>query len=143
MRLFELAFSTAATVRLLRAAKFGLAAMLALACLSWTSPAEARGRGNAAGRYAMQMLKKEQAFFAKQMAAYQKQQKAQYEAFMKRFDTNGNGKIDGKEKGPAKKYLRELELGKNPDKMPIPSSTSSFDTSRSKAKAKAKSKSKK
>ena len=32
------------------------------------------------------------------------------------MDTNKNGKIDGKEKGPAQKYLRQIELGQDPDK---------------------------
>lgn len=59
----------------------------------------------------------------KMMQAYQKQMQQQYElmqkqqaaeqqAFMSKFDTNNDGVISGKEKGPAKKYLRELELGK-------------------------------
>ncbi|HEV7225301.1 MAG TPA: hypothetical protein VGN42_21525 [Pirellulales bacterium] len=99
-------------------AKVGLAAMLAAACLNWTASAShARGRGNSAMmRFYRQAAQKQQQEMAKQMAAYQKAQKEKQAAFMKRFDANGNGKIDGKEKAPAQKYLRALELGKNPDK---------------------------
>jgi hypothetical protein len=78
------------------------------------SPSEAQFRGGygAYSRMAQQSAKMMQ----QQYQAYQKQQKDEYDAFMKRFDTNKNGKIDGKEKGPAQKYLRAIELGKDPDK---------------------------
>lgn len=90
--------------------------LLATVCLSlWSVPAEARwGRGSYRGY--QQVMRKQVQYMKKQQEAYQKQVKADQEAFMKRFDTNGNGKIDGKEKGPAQKYLRKLELGKDPDK---------------------------
>jgi len=39
---------------------------------------------------------------------------AQLKAFLTAFDTNHNGVIDGKEKGPAEKYLRERRLAKIP-----------------------------
>lgn len=45
----------------------------------------------------------------------QKQQEADEKAFMERFDTNHDGKITGKEKGPATKYLRAKEMGLDPD----------------------------
>jgi hypothetical protein len=45
----------------------------------------------------------------------QKQQEADYKAFMERFDTNHDGKISGKERGPAQKYLRQKDLGLDPD----------------------------
>jgi hypothetical protein len=59
----------------------------------------------------------------KAMQAYQKQMQKEYEmavkaeqaeqkAFMDKFDTDHDGKIDGKEKGPAEKFLRERRLGK-------------------------------
>jgi hypothetical protein len=43
-----------------------------------------------------------------------KQRQAELKAFMAAFDTNHNGVIDGKEHGPAEKYLRERRLGKIP-----------------------------
>lgn len=76
----------------------------------------------------------------KQMAALEAQQKEQHDAFMKRFDTNKNGKIDGKEKAPAQKYLRQLQMGKDPDKaimsMGRPTSSSGSSTKPASAKAK-------
>ena len=59
----------------------------------------------------------------KQMQAYQKQMQKEFEmavkaeqaeqkAFMDKFDTNHDGQINGKEKGPAEKFLRERRLGK-------------------------------
>jgi hypothetical protein len=69
------------------------------------------------GRYGgYQMLQRQMQAAQKQSQAAQQQQKEEYDAFMKRFDTNKNGKIDGKEKGPAKKYMRELQMGIDPDK---------------------------
>lgn len=43
-----------------------------------------------------------------------KQRQAEMKAFLAAFDTNHNGIIDGKEHGPAEKYLRERRLGKIP-----------------------------
>lgn len=77
-----------------------------------TSSVFARGGAGAM----MRIARAEAKWMQQQMAAYQKQQKEQYDAFMARFDTNKNGKIDGKEKGPAKKYLRDIEMGRDPDK---------------------------
>lgn len=70
------------------------------------------------GGYGMmrRMAQAEMKFMQQQMKIYQQQQKEKYEAFMNRFDTNKNGKIDGKEKGPAQKYLRQIQMGKDPDK---------------------------
>jgi hypothetical protein len=117
-----------------RPAKIALALLLAACCLQLSVPqAEAR-RGRGSSRAMQQAMKKQQQMFAKWMAEYQKAQKEQYDAFMKRFDSNGNGKIDGKEKGPAQKYLRELQMGKNPDKLKF--------TTKSKPESKSKSKSK-
>jgi hypothetical protein len=103
---------------LARIPKLGLAAVLAAAALSLgAADAHARGRGNSAmTRFYRQAWQKQAQEMSKQMAADQKAQQEKQAAFMKRFDTNGNGKIDGKEKAAANRYLRELELGKNPDK---------------------------
>lgn len=80
------------------------------------SPALARRGGSGAMRMYMKVAQAEAKWMQQQMKVYQQQQKEQYEAFMKRFDTNKNGKIDGKEKGPAQKYLRQIQMGKDPDK---------------------------
>ena len=54
-----------------------------------------------------------------QIQQMQAQRKAQEDALkreqaeaIKQFDTNKNGKIDGDEKAPYEKYLREKRLGK-------------------------------
>jgi hypothetical protein len=78
-------------------------------------PSLALARGGS-GRAYTRMWQQQMKYMQKASAEMQKQQKEQEEAFMKRFDTNKNGKIDGKEKGPAKKYLRQIELGIDPDK---------------------------
>jgi uncharacterized protein HemX len=87
-------------------------AVFAVALLVPMSDVFARGGYGAYQRFWQQQMQATQ----KQSQAMQQQQKAEYDAFMKRFDTNKNGKIDGKEKGPAQKYLRELQLGVDPDK---------------------------
>ena len=89
-----------------------LMALALFAALLFPLEVFARGGYGAYQRFWQQQMQAAQ----KQTQAMQKQQKAEYDAFMKRFDTNKNGKIDGKEKGPAQKYLRELQLGKDPDK---------------------------
>jgi hypothetical protein len=66
-------------------------------------------------RNQQQALRKQQEAEMKYLQALQKQQEAEYKAFMDRFDTNHDGKISGKERGPASKYLRELEMGLDPD----------------------------
>lgn len=82
------------------------------------SPVFARrgGGGSGAMRAYQRIAQAEMKWMQQQMKIYQQQQKDQYDAFMKRFDTNKNGKIDGKEKGPAQKYLRQIQMGKDPDK---------------------------
>lgn len=102
-----------------------------------TSPAWARGRGGwGATRAYQQVFKQQMQYMQKQVAAMQAQEKAENEAFMKRFDTNKNGIIDGKEKGPAQKYLRDLENGKDPDRAINHLSRTRKSTSRKSSKAK-------
>lgn len=92
-------------------------AILALATLFVAAPTASAQRGGYGAMRAYQRVAQQQTqFMQKQMQAMQDQQKDQYDSFMKRFDTNKNGKIDGKEKGPAQKYLRKLEMGVDPDK---------------------------
>ena len=43
-----------------------------------------------------------------------RQQQAELKAYMAAFDTNHDGVINGKERGPAEHYLRERRLGKIP-----------------------------
>lgn len=78
-----------------------------------TPPAFARGRG--VNPYVRRMMQQQQKWFAQQMQAMQKQQEAEYKVFMARFDTNRNGRIDGKERAPAERYLRKLDAGEDPD----------------------------
>ncbi|HEV3007337.1 MAG TPA: hypothetical protein VGX78_22895 [Pirellulales bacterium] len=66
------------------------------------------------GRMQQIMVQQAQAT-QKMMEENQKQQEADEKAFLDRFDTNHDGKISGKEKGPAMKYLREREMGLDPD----------------------------
>lgn len=114
--------------------RVGLSSTLALALLLiGTSSSEARGgRGGSGAMRAYQKMAQQSAkIMQQQMQAYQQQQKEQYDAFMKRFDTNKNGKIDGKEKGPAQKYLRQIELGQDPDKAVKSMGRTSSSSSRS------------
>jgi hypothetical protein len=66
------------------------------------------------GRMQQIMIQQGQAM-QKMIEENQKQQEADEKAFLDRFDTNHDGKITGKEKGPAMKYLRKRELGLDPD----------------------------
>jgi hypothetical protein len=66
------------------------------------------------GRMQQVMVQQAQAT-QKMMEENQKQQEADEKAFLDRFDTNHDGQISGKEKGPAMKYLREREMGLDPD----------------------------
>ncbi|HJT34934.1 MAG TPA: hypothetical protein VJ783_23100, partial [Pirellulales bacterium] len=101
------------------------------------SRAWARGRGGwGATRAYQQVFKQQMQYMQKQVAEMQAQVKADNEAFMKRFDTNKNGIIDGKEKGPAKKYLRDLENGKDPDRAINNLSRTRKSTSRKSSKTK-------
>ena len=52
--------------------------------------------------------------YQQQYQLMMKQRQAEYQAFMATFDTNHNGTIEGKERGPAEHYLRERRLGKIP-----------------------------
>jgi hypothetical protein len=49
--------------------------------------------------------------YQQQYQAMVKQQQAEHQAFMAKFDANHDGVINGKERGPAEKYLRERRLG--------------------------------
>lgn len=118
---------------------FGTLALSAVIVVLATA-ADARARGGRGGfpfqRQYQQMFKQQMQFMQKQVETMQAQQKADYDAFMKRFDTNKNGKIDGKEKGPAHKYLRDLERGKDPDRAINNLSRSRKSTSRKPSKEK-------
>lgn len=90
-----------------------IAAFVAAALLVPASNASAQfGRYSGMRRMSQQQMQ----YMQQQWKAAQDQEKEKYDAFMKRFDTNKNGKIDGKEKGPAQKYLRQLQMGVDPDK---------------------------
>jgi hypothetical protein len=52
--------------------------------------------------------------YQQQYQMMMKQRQAEAQAFMATFDTNHNGTIEGKERGPAEHYLRERRLGKIP-----------------------------
>lgn len=107
-------------IRLLNACRsrnaLGILALAAIFAALNASPVWARGGGWGAQRRYMQTFQKQMKVVQKQVETMQAQEKAENEAFMKRFDTNKNGRIDGKEKGPARKYLRDLEEGKDPDR---------------------------
>jgi hypothetical protein len=105
--------------RSLRCAKWApgkksLVATLAVLAGMWSvDPAVASAQW---WRGQMQQIMIQQAKATQKMAEeMQKQQEADEKAFMDRFDTNHDGKITGKEKGPAKKYLRAKEMGLDPD----------------------------
>lgn len=90
-----------------------IVAVFAAALLVPASQASAQfGRYGRMPRMSQQQIQ----YMQQQWKAAQDQEKEKHDAFMKRFDTNKNGKIDGKEKGPAQKYLRQLEMGVDPDK---------------------------
>ena len=117
---------------------WGLLALSAIVVAGECSQAWARGGRGGWGfqRQYQQMFKQQMQAMQKQIDTMQAQQKADYDAFMKRFDTNKNGKIDGKERGPARKYLRDLEEGKDPDRAINDLSRSRKSTSRKPSKAK-------
>jgi len=52
--------------------------------------------------------------YQQQYQLMMKQRQAEAQAFMATFDTNHNGTIEGKERGPAEHYLRERRLGRIP-----------------------------
>src|SRR5258708_3839796 len=96
--------------------KIALVAALALLTGSWlVDPAVALARGGSYMRNMQRIMGQSAQKQQKLMQAMQKQQEADDKAFMERFDTNRDGKIAGKERGPAKKYLREREMGIDPD----------------------------
>lgn len=116
---------------------FGLLVLSVTVVALAQSSAWARGRGGwGASRAYQQVFKQQMQYMQKQVAEMQAQEKADNEAFMKRFDTNKNGIIDGKEKGPAKKYLRDLENGKDPDRAINNLSRTRKSTSRKSSKTK-------
>lgn len=92
-----------------------VAGLAVLAGMSLVDPAMAMARGSGYMRGMQQMMIKTAQAQQKMAQAIQKQQEANYKAFMERFDTNHDGKLTGKERGPATKYLREIDLGLDPD----------------------------
>jgi hypothetical protein len=93
-----------------------LAAVAVLAAVWLVDPAVSLARGRSSYMRGMQQMMIRTAQAQQKMAqAIQKQQEADDKAFMERFDTNRDGKITGKERGPATKYMREKEMGIDPD----------------------------
>ena len=89
--------------------------ILAAAWVAFPSLALARGfRGPSSGQ--MQAYQRQMQAYEKQMQKeYEmamKQEAAEQQAFLNKFDTNRDGQITGKEKGPAEKFLRDRRLGK-------------------------------
>jgi hypothetical protein len=93
-----------------------VAVLLGVSLIGPVPSAFAQRGGYGAMRGYQRFAQQQMQYVQKQVQAQQQLEKDQQDAFMKRFDTNKNGKIDGKEKGPAQKYLRELQMGKDPDK---------------------------
>ena len=82
----------------------------AAAVISQTAQARGYRRGPSQGQIkAMQAYQKQ---MQKEFEAAVKREQAEQKAFMDKFDTNHDGQINGKEKGPAEKFLRERRLGK-------------------------------
>lgn len=88
-----------------------LIAVSMLALLLTTSESFARGRGGPSPAQKKAMAE-QQKRYQEMVKAQQAEMAAQQKAFMTRFDTNMNGKIDGTEKAPAEKFMRDLQLGK-------------------------------
>jgi hypothetical protein len=93
----------------------GLTVLAAVALLALPSSAFAVYGYGGYIRNVQQIQRQQIQAAQKYQEAVQKQQEAEQKEFMDRFDTNHDGKITGKERGPANKYLREKELGVDPD----------------------------
>lgn len=107
--------------------------ILAGSCLwaGFTQSAVACNRGRAGtgtggiNRQAMMMMQAQQQQMQREQQRMIAQTRAERQALLAKFDSNGDGRISGKERGPAEKLLRDQRLGKaGPLAAPVSEKTS-------------------
>lgn len=84
------------------------------------------GTGVGVTRQQMMMMQAMQQQMQRQYQLMLAQNRAEQQALVAKFDSNGDGVISGKERGPAKKLLRDQSLGKAGPLAPPVSSASSI-----------------